>query len=254
MCGSISVSALWLMSAPAIAQTVLSEAAALARLSPDSPRVRAIQRRSTSPRRTSSPLSRWPNPRFTYDRESVAGVTEGMTMVTQPLPISGRRGLETSAANALVDAASQRAGDEMRRARADLIRIRGFAGFTNARARNRSCRDRLQELSGVLQRREAAGDAAGFDRLRAEREVLELEADLVSAAVERARAQSVLAAFFPGPVDRSTIVAAEAIAFASCSPAVDACSNVPQTIRGELFAFDREIEAAQFSYGQPIAA
>ena len=35
------------------------------------------------------------------------------------------------------------------------------------------------ELAEILARREAEGDAAGFDRLRAEREVLDLEADMV---------------------------------------------------------------------------
>ena len=38
-------------------------------------------------------------------------------------------------------------------------------------------RDRLRELAPMLARREAAGDAAGFDRLRAEREVLDVDSD-----------------------------------------------------------------------------
>ena len=63
---------------------------------------------------------RWPNPRVTFNRESVAGVTENMFLVTQPLPITGRRGLDVSAASALVVASERRADEEIRRVRAEL--------------------------------------------------------------------------------------------------------------------------------------
>src|SRR4026208_1602539 len=62
-------------------------------------------------------------------------------------------------------------------------------------------RERLQGVAEVLAKREAAGDAAGFDRLRAEREVLDLEADRAIASTERARAQATLASFFSGAID-----------------------------------------------------
>src|SRR4029079_6206443 len=202
---SISVVVL-LLSAPATAQVVLSEADALAKLSPDSPRVKAIRAQVEIARADVIAASRWPNPRVTYDRESVAGVTEGMTMIAQPLPISGRRGLEAMAASALVDSASQRASDELRRVRADL-RL-AYAALQASQMREKEivrARDPLQEFAAVLQRREAAGDAAGFDRLRAEREVLELEADRVSASVERGRAQAALAGFFSESGDPSTM-------------------------------------------------
>ena len=48
------------------------------------------------------------------------------------------------------------------------------------------------------------GDAAGFDRLRAERETLNVETDLVIATTDRARAQATLASFFAeGPTRRT---------------------------------------------------
>src|SRR5262245_42108253 len=98
----------------------LTEADALARLSPDSPRLRSIRAAVNVARADVLAAGRWPNPRLTWDRESVAGVTENMTMVSQALPITGRRGLEIDAASALVDAGSNRSDDAMRRARADL--------------------------------------------------------------------------------------------------------------------------------------
>src|SRR3970282_175930 len=94
---------------------------------------------------------RWPNPRITFDRESVAGVTEYLTMVSQPLPITGRRGYDVQSASALVSASSSRADDQVRRLRADL-RL-AFADLVAAQDRERELRgsrDRLRELADVL--------------------------------------------------------------------------------------------------------
>src|SRR5436309_8705432 len=73
--------------------TALTESDALARLSADSPRARAIRAGVDVARVDVLTAARWPNPRITWDRESVAGVTEHIVMVTQPLPVTGRRGL-----------------------------------------------------------------------------------------------------------------------------------------------------------------
>src|SRR5205814_8333190 len=112
------------------------------------------------------------------------------------------RRLHVQASGALVEAISNRADDDVRRARADL-RL-AFAQLVTAQVRERelgAARDRLRELVDVLAKREAAGDTAGFDRLRAEREVLDLDADRAAAATERARAHAVSAGLFAGPVD-----------------------------------------------------
>ncbi|HEY3045694.1 MAG TPA: TolC family protein [Vicinamibacterales bacterium] len=231
------------------AQTVLSEADALARLSSESPRVRAIRSAIGVAEAEVLAAGRWPNPRVTIDREAVAGIRETITMVAQPLPITGRRSFEKSAASALVDAATSRSGDELRRARADL-RL-AFADLVETQTRERELarsRDRLQALADVLGRREAAGEAAGFDRLRSEREVLDLEADRAAAASERARAQAGLAAFFAGPIDPSTLVAAAAAGTrATDLPSVDTLIERAEMTRGEWLALRHEIDSAGFA-------
>ena len=132
----------------------LTESDALARLSADSPRVRAMRAGIDIARVDVLIAGRWPNPRVTYDRESVAGVTEHIAMVAQPLPITGRRGFEVSAASAMVAATTSRSDDEIRRLRADL-RL-AFADLVAAQTREREltvARDRLRELSEVLTKR-----------------------------------------------------------------------------------------------------
>src|SRR6187399_1335119 len=98
--------ALLAIGAPAAAQTPLSEANALARLSTDSPRVRAIRAAVDLARADVLDASRQSNPRVTFNRESVAGVSENILTFAQALPITGRRALEVGAATALIEASA----------------------------------------------------------------------------------------------------------------------------------------------------
>ena len=237
-----------LVPAGAAAQSMLTESQALARLSPDSPRVRAIRAPIDVARADVLAAARWPNPRVTYDREAVAGVTENITMVSQGLPITGRRRFDISAASALVDATTNRADDQTRRARADLRLV--FADLRAAQIRERElvrAGDRLRDLAAILGKRESAGDAAGFDRLRAEREVLDIEADQAVAIAERTRAQAALAGFFADPADPSGIVVDESESPTPMLPPLDTLVERAETVRGELLALRQEIEAARFS-------
>ena len=248
-CSRAALAAVLLLPSSARAQTLsLTEPEALARLSIESPRVRAIRAAVALARADVHAAGRWPNPRLTVDRESVAGTTEYITSVAQLLPINGQRGLQVHAASALVEASVSRADEEVRRARADL-RL-AFAQLAAAQVREREltgARDRLRELADILTKREAAGDTAGFDRLRAEREVLDLDADRAVAAVDRARAQATLAAFFAEAIDPSRLVAAVTVPPPVELPAVEALVERAESARGEFRALRQEIDAAQLS-------
>jgi cobalt-zinc-cadmium efflux system outer membrane protein len=224
----------------------LTESEAMARLSADSPRVRAIRAAIEVARADVLAAGRYPNPRITVDREAVSGNTEYLTRVGQVLPVTGYRGLQVQAASLMVEAVTSRADEEIRRARADL-RL-AFAQLIAAQTRERelaAARDRLQGVADVLAKREAAGDAAGFDRLRAEREVLDLEADRATSAAERTRAQAALAGFFMGPLDPSTLVAAPSAPVMDTLPAIEALVERAEANRGELTALRKETESAQ---------
>ena len=231
------------------AQSVrLTEADALARLSADSPRARAARAGVEVARADVLNVGRWPNPRVTVDRESVAGVTEHIVMVAQPLPITGRRGFEVQAASAIADATASRADEDIRRLRADL-RL-AFAELVAAQVREEQltvARDRLRELADILGKRESAGDAAGFDRLRAEREVLEIDTDRALAAADRARAQAILASFFTDAADPAQLLAMAPPAAPTHVPSLDALLERAESARGELQAWRHEVEAADFA-------
>ena len=158
---------------PARNRSSLTEREAVARLSPESPRVRALRAGVDVARAEASAAARWPNPRLTIDRESVAG--------SHRVPDDGVAAAADVGPPRLRHAGRRRTGlsqlGTRRRRRAPLradLRL-AFADLQWAQVREReltTVRDRLNELAAVLGRREAAGDAAGYDRLRAEREVL----------------------------------------------------------------------------------
>lgn len=226
----------------------VTESDALARLSADSPRARAVLAAVDLARADVLTASRWPNPRVTFDRESVAGVTENIVMVAQSLPITGRRNLDVRAASALVSASSSRAGDELRRLRAELRMV--FTELVAAQTRERdltAARDRLRELADLVAKREAAGDAAGFDRLRAEREVLDVDTDRAMAATERAGAQATLAGFFAEAPEPSRLVAVGRSSAAAALPPLEALIEQAESTRGELLALRHEVDAARLA-------
>jgi outer membrane protein, heavy metal efflux system len=227
---------------------VLTETEALAQLGTESPRVQAARASIDIARADVLAASRWPNPRATFNREAVAGVAENMVMVAQPLPVTGRRRFEVSAATARVEATSLRADDAIRRLRADL-RL-AFTDVWTAQERERELsrsRDRLNDLAGILGKREEAGEAAGFDRLRAEREVLDVDASRALAAGDRAQAQAILAGFLVGSRAAGAVEVVRPSGPATMIPAVDEMMARAETARGDLVAFAREIDAAAFA-------
>lgn len=231
-------------------QTLLTEADALARLSAESPRLRAVRAEVDVARAEAATVGAWPNPRVTYGREATAGVTEHMTTVLQPLPVTGRRAFERDAATASAGAVEQRAESQMRRLQADL-RL-AFADLVAAQARERIYTRALVqvvELARILAAREAAGDAAGYDRLRAERDVVDVSADVAAAAVERARAQGQLSAFFGPGTDATTLVAAETMAGpgATALPPAGELVRGAEATRSELRAWQQDGEAARLA-------
>ncbi len=238
-----------LLPAMAGAQTLsLTESQALAQLAPDSFRVQAARAGVDVARAEVLAAARWPNPRVTFNREAVAGIAEDMLMVSQALPITGRRRLDVSAASARVDASASRADERVRRLRADMRLV--FTDLWAAQTREQELMrglGRFRGLADVLGRREAAGDAAGFDRLRAEREVIEIDADRSLAATDRVRAQAALAGFLAAPSNTASIEAVRPDQPRPVLPPLNELIARAETSRGESVAMQRELDAATFA-------
>ena len=146
----------------------------------------------------------WPNPQASYDHEG-AGLTQ-IARVEQTLPLNGRLGFLRQAGASAVRAAGMQAEynlwrqcSEMRRAFYDLL-----LGQERETLLGDSLRQ-LQEVVRILRERENLGEGSRFDRLRAEREGSELQAELVSAQAWTAQARSRLVAFLDSSVDRISI-------------------------------------------------
>jgi cobalt-zinc-cadmium efflux system outer membrane protein len=234
--------------AVAPAQTVsLSESEVLAQLGPGTPRILAARAAVDVARADVLAAGRWPNPTVTFNREAVAGVTENIVTVAQPLPVTGRRRFEVAAATARVDATASRAEEQIRRLRAEA-RL-AFTALWAAQARERELarrHQRLSELAGILGKREAAGDAAGFDRLRAERDVADADAGRGLAASDRAQAQAILAGFLLTSRE-GTLEAVRPGVPDSMIPTTDELMATADRTRGDLLALAREADAARFA-------
>ena len=163
--------------------------------------------------------------------------------------ITGRHGLDVSAASQLVTASELRAEGEIRQVRAALRRA--YADLVSAQVRAAeiaAARDRLRGLAGILARRETAGEAAGYDRLRAEREAMELEADWAAAGADRARAQAELSGFFAASTSTTSLTAVvPQPSSRTALPGVEELVARAEADLPELAALRHEIESADFA-------
>jgi cobalt-zinc-cadmium efflux system outer membrane protein len=136
------------------------------------------------------------NPMVSYSREG-AGYN-AFFEASQVLPVSGRVGYLRQAVDAAVSVADLNRKATLWSLQSDL-RIAFFrmataqerAGILSARIRE------VEELVSVLRRREEEGEGSRYDRLRAEHEVVDLRADLITVQSLIALSAARLAGFLP---------------------------------------------------------
>lgn len=199
------------VAAPAAGQT-LTEAQALARMRAEHPQLTALRlgvRELEADLRERRLLA---NPTVSYTREDAGAAVDDFLLVSQELPVRGRIGLLDEAAGQAVTAAEARADASVL---AFETRLRqAFTVLLLAQERTRALESGLAELQGVvdvLRAREREGEGSRFDRLRAEREVADIETDLEASEIERLGAQARLAAFFAPGTDATELRAAGAL-------------------------------------------
>lgn len=194
--------------APPGAAQSLSEAEAVARMRAEHPRAAALRfgvREFAADARGRTLL---PNPAVAYTREEAGAAVDDFLLVSQELPLRGRRRLLGEAAGHAVSARAAEADARLLAVETELRLV--FADLLLAQERVRSLAagaGRLDELIAVLRTREEQGEGSRFDRLRAEREAAEVDADRALADIARRQAQARLAAFFAAGTDPDGLTA-----------------------------------------------
>ena len=195
--------------APPVAAQSLSEAAAVARMRAEHPQAAAlrfgVREFAADARGRTLP----PNPAVAYTREEAGAAVDDFLLVSQELPLRGRRRLLGEAAGHAVSAREAEAEARLLAVETELRLV--FADLLLAQERVRSLAagaDRLDGLIAVLRTREEQGEGSRFDRLRAEREAAEVDADRALADIARRQAQARLAAFFAEGTDPDGLTAA----------------------------------------------
>ena len=184
----------------------------------------------------------WPNPEIALVREDSAGVVERFANLSQTFPLTGRLSLERDAARRGAAAAEARARQERATLRArvrlsftDLLAAQDrAAGIERGRAR-------LADLVETLRAREQVGESSGFDRMRAERELADLEADQAEAEGRLAGAAAALAGLLA--LSSEGLRASGSLTTGPPLPAREALERLAAA-RGDIAALDAEAEQA----------
>ena len=197
----------------AVSAQTLTEEQALARMRSEHPQIRVLELSVRELEADTRERTLLANPTFGYTREDSGLNADDFLLVTQALPLRGRRGLLGEASAQAVTAA---------RADADAsllvfeTRLRfAFTGLLMSQARVAALEDGLAELAGlvdVLRARETEGEGSRFDLLRAEREMADTDVDLESAEIDRVRAQAELASYFMPSSDPTQLQAVDDLA------------------------------------------
>ncbi len=140
--------------------------------------------------------SLYTNPSFTYSREG-AGLTQ-FFQAEQTLPLTGRIGIlrqtvapAVGAAEAEADALVWQLRAEVRQAYHRLLALQGRQDVLDATLTD------MQEVIRILATREKEGEGSRFDRLRGERELVDIRSELISLQAQTAEARSRLLVFLP---------------------------------------------------------
>lgn len=189
--------------------STLTEEQAIDRLLAHDPGVRALRTRVEEVRAGFVDRARWANPTVTVNRERVADTSDTFYVARQELPMSGRLGLLREAGRFAVESTDADVRFTIAQ-RVSEVR-HAFAALLLAQEQEAALREavgELERLVHVLRTREEAGEGSTYDRMRGARALADLQHELASAAVQRARARGALATYLGTGAPPDLLVAA----------------------------------------------
>jgi outer membrane protein TolC len=196
--------------------------------------------------------SRWANPSATYAQENAAGTRDEFLLLQQSLPLNGRLGLMRKAGRATVGSVEAETAYAKIQLRSDFRAA--FFSLLAAQARLallESGVQPLREIARVLGEREKEGESSTFDRLRAERELAEMETTLERARILLVEAQARLGSFLASGSDLAALKASGTFAGAPALPPLDELTARALKARGDYLAEERRAE--RFGYEERAA-
>jgi len=237
---------------PLVSAQALTEKDLLRRFSEENQRARALGARCGAVQAEMKLRTLPPAPGVSYSREDAAGSKEDYLLVEQQIPLSGRLGLLRRAGDSAVNAQREQSNYALHLLRSDL-RL-AFLDLLRSQQReaaiHRSLTD-LQELVRVLREREREGEGSAFDRLRAERELAEVQGDLISAQARTVRSQTQVASFLaPGTESRSLAAQGQMNIDRSLQDLVTLVARALE-VRGDYKAQEEQLQ--QFSWERRAA-
>jgi outer membrane protein, heavy metal efflux system len=243
-------------SVPAAAQPSavqpLTERAAIERLMAADPTLRALNARVDEVRALQAERALYPNPSITYSRESVFQTHDTFLLARQELPVSGRRRQLQTAGRIAVEAAEAESRFRATELQGDLRDA--YTDLLLAQEREAALKegiDRMHKLIAVLRTREEAGEGSAYDRMRGQRALVDLDADLARAATDRARAQGRLAGFLGPNVLPDALAASDRLEADTPPPPLPALLEQALRNRGEYRI--AELSVTQFEVEQRAA-
>lgn len=242
-CAAVSASAQ--VTGPIDPVSTLTEDQAIDGLLAHDPGVRALRTRVEEVRAAFVDRARWPNPSVTFNRESVADSSDTFYVGRQELPLSGRLRLLREAGQLAAESTDADVRFAIAQRVSDLRRA--FVALLLAQEREAALREAVAELGrlvGVLRTREEAGEGSTYDRMRGARALADLQDDLASAGVERARARGTLAIYLRAGVQPDRLVAAGALQTDAPIPPAEAL--VEQALAARLDHRARQLTSTQF--------
>jgi len=225
------------------AERVLSEHEALERFMKESPRAQVLQARLDALRAETRIGTEISNPSVAYSVEDAADVREDFLIVQQRLPVTGHRKLFRRAGDAAYEAAALDAERELLEIRTALR----FAFYELLLAEQKHAVladgvDRHREILRVLREREREGESSGFDRLRADREMAEVAADLALTEDVMAQARARLASFFAHGTTPDSLRVTGDFELGPLGPWIESLIEDVLEARSDYRAVDRRLE------------
>jgi len=247
--------AMGLLSLPLIAAPQeLTEAEALLRFERENASLRGLSAQVRGIQANVRTWSRPANPSVAYSQEDAAGTRDEFLLLQQSLPINGRLGLLRKAGRAAIGAAEAETVYARVQLRSDFRAA--FFGLLAAQERLALLESGvrpLREIARVFGEREKEGEGSTFDKLRAERELAEMEATLEKARILLTAARARVGAFLAPGSEIATLKARGTFAAAASAPLPsleDLTARALRT-RGDYLAEQRRVE--RFDYERKAA-